>query len=426
MQPTKLVVAMFLLTAACEARAQRQFILNDRTNDAMYRLIDLNNNGVIDEPGEVFLWFNAANAAGTLGPMNPTCLSISASGRAAMGDQINRNVYLLSELTFDGDAQDLAESIVAADVTNASGVSFAFPTGAAFDSLGRTYVVNAGNASGNDGIYRLVDQTADGDCQDAGEITDYVTTGLFGPGNGPYSPQELVFDANDVLYVRNSSTGLHGVYRCVDANANGRADDAGETSAFWDAANASGIAALAGAALELDAAHPRSLYTLQTAAGSLDQLIRLVDVNADGDAQDAGEAVIVYQTAEAGFTAIDVVSLSNGDVLITDNSGKRVYRLHDLDMDGLFVSVGERTDFFANALAIVGDIRQLSVLPLPLPCSGDVNADGVTDTADAPPFVAVLLDPLAATPAQLRAADVNCDLVVNGADIQPLVSLMLN
>ncbi|MCK6457268.1 MAG: dockerin type I domain-containing protein [Phycisphaerae bacterium] len=417
---TAVLTLLACLASQAATQAQVQFLINDRTNDAIYRVIDLDGNGVIDEPGEVFLWFSAANSAGTIGPMNPTCLNVGAGGLALMGDQLNRNVYFLGDRNYDGDAQDALDSIVAADVTNLSGVSFAFPTGAAVDSLGRAYVVNAGNANGNDGIYRLVDLNADRDCQDAGEVTDYVTTGAFGPGNGPYSPQEIAFDADDAGYLRNSSSGLHGVYRFADANMNGRADDAGEFSVFWDAANASGITPTAGTALELDAARPRAIYTLQLLTGGIDQLLRLTDANSDGDAQDAGEAVVVWETSEANFTAIDVVSLANGDVLVTDNSTKRVIRLHDADADNLFMSAGERSDFFANSLAIVGDVRQMSVLPVRLPCSGDVNGDGIVGVSDIPPFTQTLINPLGATPAERSAADVNCDLTTNGVDIQAL------
>ena len=38
----------------------------------------------------------------------------------------------------------------------------------------------SGNASGNDGIYRLTDLNNDGDAMDAGEITPYVTDGPSG------------------------------------------------------------------------------------------------------------------------------------------------------------------------------------------------------------------------------------------------------
>lgn len=361
----------FVFNSVGSAIAQCTYVLADRNNDSLYWVRDDNNNGTIDEPAEVHLFFDASNPSGTLGPMNPTalaaCYTCNQPARVIMGDQINRNVY---DLTF-------GDGIVIADATNATGTSFAFPTGVAFDSQGRTYVVNAGNASGNDGMYNLTDLTNDGDAQDTGEISDYVTTGAFGAGNGQYSPQELWFDPADVGYLRNSSANLQGIFRFVDSNASGRADDSGEFALFFGAGNASGITVSAGFALEPDRARPGALYTLQIATGGVDQLIRVQDNNADNDAQDAGEAAIVWQTAESGFSAIDVYSSRSGKVFVTDNSGKRVIVLNDLDSDGAFNSPGERVDFYSG-VTLLGDIRQIVAIP-PV---GDLNFDFAVNLTD--------------------------------------------
>jgi hypothetical protein len=386
----------------------------------MYRAADSNGDGDLDDAGEITLFFNAGNAAGTLGPMNPTCLDVCANGVVLMGDQINQNVYRFCDADDDGDAQDAGESIIFADGANLSGVSFAFPTGAAFDSLGRAHVTNAGNALGNDGIYRLIDLNGDGDAQDAGEVTEYVGAPFFGPGNGAFSPQEIFFDANDILFMHNSSSGLLGVFRFRDLNASGRADDAGEANTWWDASNASGITPAAGFAIEPDRGRTRSLYILQTAPGAVDQLVRLTDVNDDGDAQDAGEAVIAWSTAESGFTAIDIVCLNNGDVLITDNSTKRVIRLHDADANGDFLGPAERSDYFTNPDAALGDVRQMSVLPI----AGDVNRDGVRDMNDVDTFGDVLMG-LDLDAYRRLAADANGDGQTNGRDAQRFTELLI-
>jgi len=328
----------------------------------------------------------------------------------------------------NGDALNIGESGIVADPTNASGISFAFPTGAAFDSNGALYIVNAGNTFGNDGIYRLVDLNGNGNFQDPDEITVYVGAPVFGPGNGPYSPQEIFFDAGNVGYLRNSSANLHGVYRFVDTNTNGHADDPGEFTPYFTSANASGITLSAGFAIEPDRVRQRAMYMLQIASGGNDQLIRLTDVNDDRDAQDAGEAVVVFQTAESGFSAIDVVSLTNGDVLITDNSGVRVIRLHDADQDGLFTDPGERSDFFLNAPTggRAGDVRQMTPYLPALPCSGDVNNDGLADANDVTFFASAVLNPTLLTLGNLSAADTNCDGTLDGLDVASFVSMIIH
>jgi hypothetical protein len=374
--PIRLLALSAGLAAALPAAAQSRFIIADRATDSLFSIWDKNLNGVIEEPDEVSLFFSGANTAGTLGPQNPTALAIRADGLVAMGDQLNRNVYLLFDHNQDGDAQDLFESAVVADASNASGVSFAFPTGAAFDHQGRLYIVNAGNAFGNDGVYRLVDLNGDGDFQDEGEITVFIGEPVFGPGNGPWSPQEIVIHPSGPIvrgYLRNSSAGLHGVYAFADLDGNGRADDPGEFTTYFSSANQSGVTLSAGFAIDIDAVRPNAVYMLQIATGGVDELYRLTDLNEDGDAQDPGEAVLVFSTAEP-FAGVDVISLSSGQVLITDNSGKRVIVLTDLDSDGLFISPGERADYFPNSVPTVTDIRQINAIP-PV-CQA--NCDGST------------------------------------------------
>src|SRR5438477_7334552 len=84
-----IVLAGFALTvpAAMPARAQSNFLMADRTADAIWRIRDLDNSGAINDPAEVFLWFNATNAAGTIGPSNATSLGVSPCRVVLMGDQ---------------------------------------------------------------------------------------------------------------------------------------------------------------------------------------------------------------------------------------------------------------------------------------------------------------------------------------------------
>ena len=91
------LILAVLFSAVTRIQAQHQFLLTDRDLDSAMRVRDLNANGSIDV-GEVFTFFSGANAAGTLGPMNPTCMAVSLCRVVAMGDQINRNVYWISAL----------------------------------------------------------------------------------------------------------------------------------------------------------------------------------------------------------------------------------------------------------------------------------------------------------------------------------------
>ena len=407
--------ALALLLGGSTALAQDQFIMPDRTNDSVYRLRDVDHDGVItNTAAEVFLFFSSANAAGTVGPNNPTTQAVSPCRFVAVGDQGIGSVFLLKDLNDDGDAQDAGESIVFAGPGNASSVSLAFPSGAAFDSQCRLYIVNAGNASGNDGIYRLVDGNGNGNAMDAGEITPYVTDGPsgFGAGNGPFSPQEIFFDANDVGYLHNSSTGLHGIYRFADIDSSGRADDAGEMTVYFDSTNLSGITVSAGFGMEPDRAHPGSMYFHQTATGGIDQIYRMTDGNNDLDANDAGEALLVYSNAAAGFTSVDILSLPDGDVLITDNSGITVARLHDGNGNGDFLDAGESTNLVGGPGVIV-QARQIDILPR----TGDVVVSGFVNVADLLRIITIWGPSNGCT-----LADINCDGQVGVSDLLAVIT----
>lgn len=381
MRPNTLALSIATLFAAAgQATAQSGYLVADRTNDTIWRLVDADNSGAFDEPAEVINFFSGANAAGTLAIMNPTCMATAPNGASAIGDQGNRVVYVFRDNSGDGDANDAGESIVYADATNASGVSFAFPTGAAFGPDGHLYIANAGNAFGNDGVYRLVDLNNDGDAQDAGEIVPFAADGAFGPGNGPYSPQEIAW-IGEVLFLRNSSAGLFGVFRLEDQNNDNDADDPGEFTPFFDATSASGITPSSGFALTVDPVRPGALYTAQIAAGGVDQILRLADMNADNDANDANEAVLVFENSASGFSIIDLLALPDGRLLLTDTSTDTVVVLTDTNNDDDFMDEGESAIFFANTTPIFADARQLDPL-VSTALQGDANADGVVDFGD--------------------------------------------
>jgi len=418
--PTKSTVVLGLvLTAVAPVLGQSRFLVNNRSAKALNRVLDANGSGDANDPGENNLFFSLANASAVNGPQSANCLGVNGNGAVFFGDVTNRAIYRLCDMNHNANAQDAGEAVVFADQTNASGRSLAVPSGIAFDSLGRLYVTNAGNANGPDVVWRIVDLDGNGNAQGVDEITEYVGAPYFGAVNGPHGPQKLVFDDNDVLYVRDSASGNFAILRFEDLDQNGRADDAGEAAVFLDSTNASGVTVLTGLLMDLDRSRPHSLYTWQTATGGVKQLVRATDLNNDGDAQDAGEAAIVYTTSDSSFTAGDVVGLADGDVLIADGGSKKIFRLHDGDNNGDFNGAGERTEFFSNVGPALADIRHMSILPVP----GDVNLDGVLNQADVIAFINVLLG-VDANPRHRLAADVNKDGTPDGKDVQQMTDLL--
>lgn len=425
---TARTAVLTILCCSVTAHAS-SYIVNDRDSDALWWIQDADNNAQIDDPSGIIPFFNATNAAAIPTTQNPTCLAVRNDGLVLIGDQLANTVYMLQDANADRDALDPAEARIIVQSPNASGVTIAFPTGAAFDSAGRAFIANSGNTFGDDAVYLLSDLNNDDDSNDPGEIIEYIGDGAFGPGNGPWGPQEILFIpesliTTDTCYLRNSTAGLHGIYRAIDTNNSGRADDAGEFTAVWDASGLSGVTPLAGFALERDATGPTpaggiKLYTLQIAPGAVDQLVRVSDLNFDFDCQDPGEAVIAWSTAEAGFSAIDVVSLADGTVLITDSSDDRIIALKDLNNDASFDNTSERTDFFTNPAGPILDLRQLApVATPPSLCPGDANGDNFIDAAD----LSVLLSQFGTSVTPGAGADFNNDAIVNSADLSVLLA----
>jgi hypothetical protein len=356
------------LAMATPGLAQTRFLFVDRPatagNRAVWALDDLSANGAIEEPAELSAFFNAANAASTAAMTTPASIAARASDSLiAVGDAGLRTVFLLKDFNRDGNAQGLGESWPAADASSASGVQFNSPNGLGWDSAGNLYVSNAGATGTQDAIYKLVDLDNDRRYQSAGEITEYVGVPYFGAGNTTAVPAGLALDVSGAVlvgYYKDSASASAGVYRFVDANNSGRADDLGEVTPFLTPANTSGVTVAAGGlTLTLDRARPSAVYFTQLVSG-VRQLVRARDLNGNGNAQDAGEAAVVWTTAEA-ITIIDLLSLPDGRVMITETTNKRILLLTDADNDGLFSDATERTTFYAATTP--GSVRQIAAIP---------------------------------------------------------------
>lgn len=416
-----LLVLLAILAANPASLAQRRFIASDRTSAALWRFADANGDGAIDS-GEVNVFFDGTNASGVAAPATLNALSVRRDGLVAYGDTDSgrRNIVFARDNNGNGNAQDAGEARVVVDSTNASGIILTAPQGTAFDSRGRLYVANSASSSaGADAIYRLVDLNGNGDFQDAGEITEYVGVPYFGPGNGPRVPIEIVFDSADVLWLRESSAGAYGIHRFQDIDGNGRADDPGEATVFFDTTNQSTIAIGAGFGLDIDPVRPRSFYIHNLGALSTDQVIRVSDLDNDGDANDAGEAQIVFATNEDGFTSVDVLALYDGRILFTNTVGPAAVLLTDLDADNLFSGAGERTTFYSNPAASLGSLRQINILP----CPGDWDRNKAVTPADVAAFVNAWFTSVGNG---TFAGDFDFNGVVNPADVASFVNAWFN
>ncbi|MEM7061086.1 MAG: Ig-like domain-containing protein [Pseudomonadota bacterium] len=132
-----------------------------------------------------------------------------------------------------------------------------------------------------------------------------------------------------------------------DLNGDGDSQDAGELTVFFDETNGSGLVAPTNNVLNVHQASDKSVYV---GDGTSDAVYRLTDANGDGDAQDAGEAMIWFSDTNAeGFTLPTPNGVHEGGdgaiYIVNAGTGSEptdaIYRTEDLNGDGDAQDAGE-------------------------------------------------------------------------------------
>lgn len=89
------------------ARTQDLFVA-DSSNDACWRLADLNQDGDHNDPGEQLSF--CSDTIGAFAWTNPKCVGSAADGAVYVADTTTDVVYALRDLNGDGDANDPGEA----------------------------------------------------------------------------------------------------------------------------------------------------------------------------------------------------------------------------------------------------------------------------------------------------------------------------
>ncbi len=261
-------------------------------------------------------------------------------------------------------------------------------------------------------VLRCHDANGDGDYQDAGEVSVFFdpavaldpTTGLPYGSASLGNPNGLTLDMQGWIYVSDPGT-TRKIFRLKDLDGDGDANDAGESTIFFSEANAAGLTSFslwcpvadANGVLHVSAAGQGS------GATGTDRVFRLVDLNGDGDANDAGEHAVVFDRETsllAGNPSIDspawIATLPDGSLYLTNGfiSNQGLWRLRDLDLDGDFNDAGEVTSIYSGAngnpppkfvwcarFAQNGRLYVYSQTDKRVLCAIDANRDGLYDGA---------------------------------------------
>ena len=212
----------------------------------------------------------------------------------------------------------------------------------------RYYVADRGHET----IWRVEDLTLDGDFNDAGEVVAFYDAAL-GPVAMP-NVQSMHTGPNGVVFA--SDVNNDQILRFADLNHDGDALDAGEATIFFDSAtNASGITLSSG--LNFCVTPSGVLYIANSGNGAspADTIVRLEDLSANDDAQDAGEASVYYllpSGANGAYLPTAVLFGPDGALYYIETGNlqpKAVWRLVDTDSSGSIDQPGEAAVFFTPA-----------------------------------------------------------------------------
>ncbi len=334
-----------ILCALVQLPVQR---VTDSTTDTLVRLADLNGDDDYNDAGEA-----VQDYSDTIGPLplsNNVGLRSTVDGFVLVTDNSEDTVFAFRDHDGDGDFNDPDEASRWFDGRaggNLSGVLMPAANGLVRASDGTVWVASANSGStGVDAVLRLRDLDADGDANDAGEAVEWWSA----PGNpgGDYIPQAVQIGLDGALYLLDAPSTLgfqKGVYRLRDLNADGDANDAGENLPYF-------IPPFGAApffwCLEVD-----SLGWFYTADTGNEVVWKFKDLDSDGDAQDPGES-FPFWSVGAASNIWDLAVDSNGDVYCSDSQGtSRIIRLRDADGSN---SIG------ANEVLVVYDETLASVV----------------------------------------------------------------
>ncbi len=159
-----------------ESFENNAILVSDMTRDAIYITKDFNGNGTALDTGETAVYFDGNNLSG-LTTASKSVFSIfqSSTGYIYLGDGGSDSVYRLADRNADGDAQDAGEANVWFSEANVGGYSLPTPNSVYQAKDNALYIVNAGTRSRpSDVVYRTVDLNHDGDANDAGEAAVWL------------------------------------------------------------------------------------------------------------------------------------------------------------------------------------------------------------------------------------------------------------
>lgn len=315
----------------------------------VFLLVDRNGDGDAADEAERVVFFDASNESGLTSPTeNVFNVHQASDGAVYVGDGDTDTVYRLVDRNNDGDANDEGEATAWMSPANAAGVSTVTPNGVAEGADGAIYIVNAGVSSRpQDAIYRTVDLNGDGDADDTGEATVWLDLQTIVATSSPF---DLSFVGDTAYLIDPSGAAEDTIFAIRDANGDGTITPEEVTSFATKTAT--------GAPIDFTAAADEAgvlVWEWLNDTGD-HALVRFTDINGDGtigtgETREVWNASLLAEGFDAavGFS----VAVSGNQVALTSNGDvteRNVFLLADRNGDGDFFDKGETAVLASNAL----------------------------------------------------------------------------
>lgn len=392
MKSTIRYTAAALLCAAGAASAQVQqihplyqigdLLIGDTGGSKILRAHDGNQNGNYSDAGELFVYFDPAVAVdpntnlpyGASKLTNPVAMAMDMKANVYVVDSAStRTMFKLRDLNGDGDANDLGESSIFFDATNAAGWANFSMQGVVCDEAGNVIITTQGQGTGfanNDRIFKLVDVNNDGDANDMAETTVlYDRNTAFNNGavvlDGP-AWIGAMGDGN--LYVTNGFSSSQGAWRLVDQSVppNGRFDDIGDIVGCYNGFGGNPIPNFTWCARF---GQDGRFYLLNNTAK---KVIASTDISANYIYDDTTEALTFAASGVGGITwtsAFGFEARPDGAILVGDQGGSPNNRLllyKDLNGNNNAMDAGEQSVLLSFSTSAFPTAKPRSLLYLPI------------------------------------------------------------
>lgn len=380
--PTLVLLVMTCAGLQGRAHAQSSPTVFYSTNSSIYRLFDINGD-------DDFLDSFERTAYAISAESNFSGLSVSTQSLFVI---TGTSIQKLQDLNGDGDCLDANEMNLFADLSaEASNPNL---SAILATNLCTLLVTDAANGT----LIQLSDHNGDGDALDTNEIAN-IADDLVSPN--------AITQLDDYTFLISQTNTATPVRILEDRNHDGDYFDFAENITYVE------NQPIGVSIVTIDSHTQRHLRASQS------DIVTYHDANADGDALDANELIIFANNLDQPARMARAASTDTLYVYLANNN-RELVALRDLNADGDALDANEQV-VVATGLGNVNDITIIE--PITTCTNGDADGSGTITVVDLNIFARVLVG--APAPVPVCPLDMNNDGNVDGRDIQPFIAALI-